>query len=215
MNSLQDAVTSLRVNLFTTLTSSQLPPPASISNPSLLQFTHVQRSPLLSEPTNGLAPDQLTLHDMLRQHMLWNMIIENRVQNQINMLMMLQRGIPNSGVAGCQAIPATQSQTAVTTLQSQQCKSLWQAMAMQLCQNYMSATADVQCGVVHDSNPSSYRRKNIHVTNIECAIFRIQCRNQRKDKRWMVRYEELLKFQQKHGHCRVPHGFSDNRKLSW
>eukprot|EP00571_Detonula_confervacea_P006168 CAMPEP_0172316748 /NCGR_PEP_ID=MMETSP1058-20130122/29365_1 /TAXON_ID=83371 /ORGANISM="Detonula confervacea, Strain CCMP 353" /LENGTH=532 /DNA_ID=CAMNT_0013031147 /DNA_START=46 /DNA_END=1647 /DNA_ORIENTATION=- len=39
--------------------------------------------------------------------------------------------------------------------------------------------------------------------------------NQSKLKRWMIRYEELKRFQQKHGHCRVPHGYAENRKLSW
>lgn len=33
--------------------------------------------------------------------------------------------------------------------------------------------------------------------------------------RWMIRYEELKHFQQQYGHCRVPHGYSDNPKLSW
>lgn len=31
----------------------------------------------------------------------------------------------------------------------------------------------------------------------------------------MARYEELKQFQQKHGHCRVPHGYVENRQLSW
>mmetsp|Transcript_5937 Transcript_5937/g.12991 ORF Transcript_5937/g.12991 Transcript_5937/m.12991 type:complete len:544 (+) Transcript_5937:41-1672(+) len=39
--------------------------------------------------------------------------------------------------------------------------------------------------------------------------------NQSKEKRWMMRYEELRSFQQKHGHCSVPHGYAENRKLSW
>jgi hypothetical protein len=34
-------------------------------------------------------------------------------------------------------------------------------------------------------------------------------------KRWMVRYEELKQFRQEYGHCRVPHGYAENRKLSW
>ncbi|KAL7535370.1 hypothetical protein ACHAXR_006448 [Thalassiosira sp. AJA248-18] len=38
---------------------------------------------------------------------------------------------------------------------------------------------------------------------------------QMKMKRWNMRYEELKEFQQKHGHCRVPHGYAQNRKLSW
>ncbi|KAL7444627.1 hypothetical protein ACHAXH_008581, partial [Discostella pseudostelligera] len=36
-----------------------------------------------------------------------------------------------------------------------------------------------------------------------------------KEKRWMMRYEELKQFQEKYGHCRVPHGYEENRKLSW
>merc|ERR1739845_17336 len=36
-----------------------------------------------------------------------------------------------------------------------------------------------------------------------------------RDKRWMMRYNELLQFHKKYGHCRVPHGHVENRKLSW
>jgi len=39
--------------------------------------------------------------------------------------------------------------------------------------------------------------------------------SQSKEKRWMMRYGELIQFHQKHGHCRVPHGYAENRKLSW
>mmetsp|Transcript_384 Transcript_384/g.834 ORF Transcript_384/g.834 Transcript_384/m.834 type:complete len:531 (+) Transcript_384:441-2033(+) len=36
-----------------------------------------------------------------------------------------------------------------------------------------------------------------------------------RDARWIIRYNELLKFRREHGHCRVPHGYAPNRKLSW
>lgn len=36
-----------------------------------------------------------------------------------------------------------------------------------------------------------------------------------KDQRWNIRFEELMEFKQQHGHCRVPHGYPPNRKLSW
>ena len=36
-----------------------------------------------------------------------------------------------------------------------------------------------------------------------------------REARWVIRYNELLEFRRKHGHCRVPHGYSSNRKLSW
>lgn len=36
-----------------------------------------------------------------------------------------------------------------------------------------------------------------------------------REARWIVRYNELLEFRVENGHCRVPHGYSQNRKLSW
>lgn len=36
-----------------------------------------------------------------------------------------------------------------------------------------------------------------------------------REARWIVRYNELLEFRVEHGHCRVPHGYCQNRKLSW
>ncbi|KAL9189602.1 hypothetical protein ACHAXT_009277 [Thalassiosira profunda] len=36
-----------------------------------------------------------------------------------------------------------------------------------------------------------------------------------RDARWVIRYKELLEFRREHGHCRVPHGYASNRKLSW
>mmetsp|Transcript_27486 Transcript_27486/g.58068 ORF Transcript_27486/g.58068 Transcript_27486/m.58068 type:complete len:535 (+) Transcript_27486:232-1836(+) len=36
-----------------------------------------------------------------------------------------------------------------------------------------------------------------------------------RDRRWMLRYQELKQYQQQHGNCRVPHGYAKNRKLSW
>mmetsp|Transcript_35766 Transcript_35766/g.75315 ORF Transcript_35766/g.75315 Transcript_35766/m.75315 type:complete len:519 (-) Transcript_35766:1441-2997(-) len=36
-----------------------------------------------------------------------------------------------------------------------------------------------------------------------------------REARWIIRYNELLEFRQEHGHCRVPHGYAPNRKLSW
>ena len=36
-----------------------------------------------------------------------------------------------------------------------------------------------------------------------------------REARWIIRYNELLEFRRKFGHCRVPHGYSSNRKLSW
>lgn len=32
---------------------------------------------------------------------------------------------------------------------------------------------------------------------------------------YIERYEELVAFRQKYGHCRVPHGFGPNKQLSW
>mmetsp|Transcript_560 Transcript_560/g.958 ORF Transcript_560/g.958 Transcript_560/m.958 type:complete len:532 (+) Transcript_560:108-1703(+) len=36
-----------------------------------------------------------------------------------------------------------------------------------------------------------------------------------REARWIIRYNELLEFRGEHGHCRVPHGYAANRKLSW
>mmetsp|Transcript_27764 Transcript_27764/g.50606 ORF Transcript_27764/g.50606 Transcript_27764/m.50606 type:complete len:517 (+) Transcript_27764:260-1810(+) len=36
-----------------------------------------------------------------------------------------------------------------------------------------------------------------------------------REARWIIRYNELLEFRGEHGHCRVPHGYASNRKLSW
>jgi len=36
-----------------------------------------------------------------------------------------------------------------------------------------------------------------------------------KEGRWMMRYEDLKRFRKEHGHCRVPHGYTEHRKLSW
>eukprot|EP00571_Detonula_confervacea_P016425 CAMPEP_0172302518 /NCGR_PEP_ID=MMETSP1058-20130122/4216_1 /TAXON_ID=83371 /ORGANISM="Detonula confervacea, Strain CCMP 353" /LENGTH=610 /DNA_ID=CAMNT_0013013033 /DNA_START=44 /DNA_END=1876 /DNA_ORIENTATION=+ len=36
-----------------------------------------------------------------------------------------------------------------------------------------------------------------------------------REARWVIRYNELLEFRREHGHCRVPHGYTSNRKLSW
>ncbi|KAL7533671.1 hypothetical protein ACHAXR_005375 [Thalassiosira sp. AJA248-18] len=36
-----------------------------------------------------------------------------------------------------------------------------------------------------------------------------------REARWIIRYNELLEFRREHGHCRVPHGYDPNRKLSW
>lgn len=36
-----------------------------------------------------------------------------------------------------------------------------------------------------------------------------------REARWIIRYNELLEFRKEHDHCRVPHGYATNRKLSW
>ncbi|KAL7548655.1 hypothetical protein ACHAWF_011927 [Thalassiosira exigua] len=36
-----------------------------------------------------------------------------------------------------------------------------------------------------------------------------------REARWIIRYNELHAFSNEHGHCRVPHGYAPNPKLSW
>lgn len=60
--------------------------------------------------------------------------------------------------------------------------------------------------------PSNCRLKE---TTSELVARQQTAPDQLKTKRWNMRYEELKQFRQKHGHCRVPHGYAENRKLSW
>jgi hypothetical protein len=36
-----------------------------------------------------------------------------------------------------------------------------------------------------------------------------------RTKRWLARFEELKKFRKEYGHCCVPYGYAENRKLAW
>lgn len=65
------------------------------------------------------------------------------------------------------------------------------------------------------SNPDS-ERSTVDTTGSELATLgHLHAPHQSREKQWMMRYEELSQFQKKHGHCRVPHGYAENRKLSW
>jgi len=201
--------------------SSYSPPnqsTAALTNANWLQRLSASQNP--SFPV--IAPQ-------IQSRLLQSLIQENMVKDQIIALLLSQQrtGVPNNNSSTSAQMtapanhlelllrsitaggPASNSEMTLQGATSVQASALY-PLLQQSNQHISSGVASG--GVV--SNIDSER--STEATAFELASSgHLHAPHQSKNKRWMLRYEELRQFQQKHGNCRVPHGYAENRKLSW
>lgn len=186
---------------------------------------------------NQQSQQQLQLYDdLLRYERLQKMAFENNLQA---LMMLLRGGVPTEDVAVSRAIASLglqqqQQQTLVSNaaiefllrsiLPNQQLVAGQQQQQQNQPQGgtVANVTSSMLSNLTTQVRQEQVQQSSIGTSTTFNSISSSQQQqgttpklSQTKDKRWLKRYQELLHFQKQHKHCRVPHGYAENRKLSW
>lgn len=171
-----------------------------------------QQQPPPAPPPTQPPPPQLTQAEQ-------NQIMNRMLQDNLLIYQLLSgqlAGSTNNSATIMQSIPTPSfNSNLLSSLSTAATTTSAPAYNFSNTSNINSTTLGISNTYATGTNVASASASSSTMSNQQTSSHRLPSNGQSKDKRWMIRYEEMKQFQQRFGHCRVPHGYSENRKLSW